>query len=103
MRSALGGLPNLGQHMNLLVWLVLGGALGGLAGLLLGVKDALGLVLYASVGMLGALLGGWFVSPLLGIGTLPGSQFNTPALLVSFIGSAILLATTHSFDHEHLD
>lgn len=86
--------------MNLVIWLILGGAIGGLVGVLMNVKDGLGILLYAIVGMVGAMLGGWFVSPLLGIGTISQSGFNAPALLVSFVGSSILLATMNSFERE---
>lgn len=88
--------------MNLLVWLTLGGLIGGLIGglltILTGIRDVPGLFLYVVVGMVGAMLGGWFISPLLGIGALDESSFSLPALLTSCAGSAILLATMHSFD-----
>jgi uncharacterized membrane protein YeaQ/YmgE (transglycosylase-associated protein family) len=84
--------------MNLLVWLTLGGLIGGLLTLLTGIRDVPGVFLYVVVGMVGAMLGGWFISPLLGIGTLDESSFSLPALLISCAGSAILLATMHSFD-----
>ena len=38
------------------------------------------------------MLGGWPISPLLGLGTINQDTFSLPALLVSFLGSSILLA-----------
>lgn len=84
--------------MNLLVWLTLGALMGGLLTLLTGIRDVPGVFLYVLVGMVGAILGGWFISPLLGIGTLDESSFSLLELLVSFGGSAVLLATLDSFE-----
>lgn len=84
--------------MNLLVWLTLGGLIGGFLTAFTGIRDAPGVFLYVAVGMVGAMLGGWFISPLLGIGSLDERSFSLPALLVSCAGSAILLATMNSFD-----
>ena len=49
------------------------------------------------VGILGAVLGGWLISPLLGVGTINEDNFSLPALLVSFVGAAILLAVVNLF------
>jgi uncharacterized membrane protein YeaQ/YmgE (transglycosylase-associated protein family) len=44
------------------------------------------------VGIVGAMLGGWFISPMVGIGTINQNNFSLPGLLVSFVGAVILLA-----------
>ncbi len=49
------------------------------------------------VGILGAVPGGWPISPLLGVGTINQDNFSLPALLVSFVGAAILLAIVNLF------
>ena len=51
-----------------------------------------GMFLNVVVGIVGAMLGGWFLSPLLGAGTINQNNFSLPALLVSFLGASILLA-----------
>ena len=53
--------------MNFIIWLVVGG-------------------------IIGAVLGGWLISPLVGVGTINQDNFSVPALLVSFVGAIILLA-----------
>jgi len=50
-----------------------------------------GIVLNVVVGIVGAMLAGWFITPLVGIGTINQNNFSLPALLVSFIGAAVLL------------
>jgi uncharacterized membrane protein YeaQ/YmgE (transglycosylase-associated protein family) len=49
------------------------------------------------VGIVGAMLGGWLISPLVGVGTINQNNFSLPAMLVSFVGAAILLAIVNLF------
>jgi uncharacterized membrane protein YeaQ/YmgE (transglycosylase-associated protein family) len=43
------------------------------------------------------MLGGWLISPLLGISTINQNNFSLPGLLVSFLGAVILLAVVNLF------
>ncbi|MCU7369930.1 GlsB/YeaQ/YmgE family stress response membrane protein [Paucibacter sp. O1-1] len=78
--------------MNLIIWLVLGGVIGWLASMLMKTNDQQGIILNVIVGIAGAMLAGWFVSPLVGVGTINQADFSMPALIVSFVGAAALLA-----------
>jgi len=49
-------------------------------------------VLNVVVGVVGAMVGGWLISPLVGAGTINQDNFSLPALVVSFLGASILLA-----------
>jgi uncharacterized membrane protein YeaQ/YmgE (transglycosylase-associated protein family) len=60
-------------------------------------NDQQGIFLNVVVGVVGAMLGGWFISPLIGVGTINQSNLSLPALLVSFLGAAILLAIVNAF------
>jgi uncharacterized membrane protein YeaQ/YmgE (transglycosylase-associated protein family) len=80
------------MRMNLITWLVVGGLIGWLASMLMKTNDQQGIFLNVVVGIVGAMLGGWFISPLLGAGTINQNDFSLPALAVSFVGAAILLA-----------
>jgi uncharacterized membrane protein YeaQ/YmgE (transglycosylase-associated protein family) len=53
------------------------------------------LLLNVVVGIVGAALGGWFLSPLVGVSTINQSNFSAPSLLVSFLGAVILLAVVN--------
>jgi len=55
------------------------------------------MVLNVVVGIVGAMLAGWFISPLVGVGTINQSDFSLPGLVVSFAGAAILLAIVNLF------
>jgi uncharacterized membrane protein YeaQ/YmgE (transglycosylase-associated protein family) len=78
--------------MNFIIWLVVGGVIGWLASLMMKTDGQQGIILNVVVGIVGAMLGGWLISPLLGVGTINQDNFSMPALLVSFLGASILLA-----------
>lgn len=83
--------------MNFIIWLLVGGIIGWLASLLMKTDGQQGIILNVIVGIVGAMLGGWFISPLVGVGTINQDNFSLPALLVSLVGAAILLAIVNLF------
>ncbi|HZV61009.1 MAG TPA: GlsB/YeaQ/YmgE family stress response membrane protein [Methylophilaceae bacterium] len=78
--------------MTFLAWIIIGGILGWLASLVMRTDAQQGLLLNIVVGIVGALLGGWLLAPLLGTGTINQNDFSIGSLLVSFLGAVILLA-----------
>lgn len=83
--------------MNFIIWLVVGGIIGWLASMLMKTDGQQGIILNVVVGIVGAMLGGWLISPLVGVGTINQDSFSLPALVVSFIGAVILLAIVNLF------
>lgn len=83
--------------MNFIIWLIMGGLIGWLASMLMKTNDQQGIFLNVVVGIVGAMLAGWFISPLVGIGTINQDNFSLPSLLVSFLGAAALLAIVNLF------
>jgi uncharacterized membrane protein YeaQ/YmgE (transglycosylase-associated protein family) len=83
--------------MNLIIWLVVGGVIGWLASLLMRTDGQQGILLNIVVGIVGALLAGWFLSPMVGVSTINQGNFSLPALGVSFVGAAVLLAIVNLF------
>jgi uncharacterized membrane protein YeaQ/YmgE (transglycosylase-associated protein family) len=77
--------------MNIIVWLVVGGLIGWLASVLMGTDARQGIILNVAVGIVGAVLGGWLLGPLVGAGSINQGDFSLPGLLVSFLGAVILL------------
>jgi uncharacterized membrane protein YeaQ/YmgE (transglycosylase-associated protein family) len=75
--------------MNIIIWLVVGGLIGWAASTFMRTRE--GILLNVVVGIVGAALGGWFLSPLIGVSTINQSNFSAPSLLVSFLGAVILL------------
>ena len=78
--------------MNFIIWLIVGGVLGWLASIVMKTDGQQGMFLNVVVGVVGAMLGGWLISPLVGVGTINQDNFSLAALLVSFVGAVILLA-----------
>ena len=83
--------------MNLIVWLVVGGIIGWLASLLMKTDGQQGIILNVVVGIVGAMLGGWLISPLVGVSTINQGNLSLQSLVVSFVGAAILLGVVNLF------
>ena len=83
--------------MNFIIWLVVGGLIGWLASILMNPNNKQGMFLNMVVGIVGAMVGGWFISPLVGVATINQDNFSLSALLVSFAGAVILLAFLNFF------
>ena len=78
--------------MNFIIWLIVGGLIGWVASMIMRTDGQQGVILNVVVGIVGAFLGGWFISPLVGVGTINQGAFSVGALVVSLIGAVILLA-----------
>jgi uncharacterized membrane protein YeaQ/YmgE (transglycosylase-associated protein family) len=78
--------------MNFIVWLIVGGLIGWVASIIMKTDAQQGMILNIVVGIVGAFLGGWLISPLIGVGTINQDNFSIPAMLVSLVGAVILLA-----------
>jgi uncharacterized membrane protein YeaQ/YmgE (transglycosylase-associated protein family) len=82
--------------MGILVWLIVGGVVGWLASIIMRTDGQQGILLNVVVGIVGALLAGFVVSPLLGIGTI-NEGISIATFLVSLVGGVILLAIVNLF------
>ncbi len=78
--------------MNMIIWLIMGGIIGWLASIVMKTDANQGILLNIVVGVVGAIVGGWFISPFVGVATINQNNFSLPAMLVSFGGAVILLA-----------
>lgn len=87
---------NGGFTMGILVWLIVGGVVGWLASIIMRTNAQQGIVLNVVVGIVGALLAGFLVSPLLGVGTI-NQGLSAATFLVSLLGAVILLAIVNLF------
>ena len=78
--------------INLITWLVVGGLIGWVASIVMRTDAEQGLFLNVVVGIVGAALAGWVLSPLLGIATINQDAFSAGALVVSLLGAIVLLS-----------
>jgi len=81
--------------MGIILWLVIGGVVGWLASIVMRRDGSQGIILNIVVGIVGALLGGWLISPLVGAGTINSGDLSIAGLFVSFLGAVILLAVVN--------
>ena len=78
--------------MNFIVWLVVGGLIGWVASMVMKTDAQQGVILNIVVGIVGAFLGGWLISPLVGVPSINQNAFSVGAMAVSLVGAIILLA-----------
>jgi uncharacterized membrane protein YeaQ/YmgE (transglycosylase-associated protein family) len=83
--------------INLIVWLIVGGIIGWVASMIMRTDAQQGMFLNVVVGIIGAALGGWLISPLLGMPSINDGSFSVGSLIVSLIGAVILLAIVNLF------
>ncbi len=76
--------------MNILIYLIAGAIVGYVASRIMKTNSSQGLLLDIVVGVVGAFLAGYFISPLLGIGTI-NDAITIPTMLVTLLGSIVLL------------
>lgn len=83
--------------INLIIWLVVGGVIGWLASMVMRTDAQQGVFLNVVVGIVGAAVGGFLLSPLFGAGTINQDSFSAMSLVVSLLGAIILLAIVNLF------
>ncbi len=83
--------------MNFIIWLIVGGLIGWVASMIMRTDAQQGVILNVVVGIIGSMLGGWLIAPLLGTGTVNSNDFSIMGLLSSLIGAVILLAIVNLF------
>lgn len=80
--------------MNLLVYLIVAAVIGWVATEIM--HDRSNLLINIIVAVVGAFLAGYFLSPIFHVGTI-NDAFTLPTMLVTLLGSIILLAIVNFF------
>jgi uncharacterized membrane protein YeaQ/YmgE (transglycosylase-associated protein family) len=83
--------------MNIIILLVVGGVLGWLASLVMRTDGQQGIILNIVVGIVGAILAGFIITPLIGGVPITSGSLSLQSLLVSFLGAVVLLAIVNLF------
>jgi len=83
--------------MNIIIWLVVGGLIGWVASMIMRTDAQQGVVLNVVVGIIGAMIGGWLLAPMVGSGTINQNDFSLSGLLLSLGGAVILLGIVNLF------
>ena len=83
--------------IGFIVWIIVGAILGWIASMIMRTDAQQGTFLNIIVGIVGAVLAGWLLSPLLGTGTINQGDFSIASLVVSLIGAIVLLGIVNLF------
>jgi uncharacterized membrane protein YeaQ/YmgE (transglycosylase-associated protein family) len=83
--------------INFIIWIIAGALIGWVASIIMKTNNRQGLIADIIVGIVGAFVGGYFLSPLFNVSTINEGNFSIPALLVSLGGAVILLAISKLF------
>ena len=75
---------------NVIIYLIAGAIVGYIASRIMRTNSQQGIILDIVVGIVGAFLAGWFLTPIFGIGTI-NDAITLPTMLVSLGGAIILL------------
>ena len=78
--------------MNLLIYLIVAAVIGWVATEIM--HDRSNLLINIIVAVVGAFIAGYFLSPIFHVGTI-NDAFTIPTMLVTLLGSVILLAIVH--------
>ncbi len=80
--------------MNIIIYLIVAAVIGWIATMIM--HDRSNLLINIIVAVVGAFLAGYFISPLLHIGTI-NQAITIPTMLVTLLGAVILLAIVNLF------
>ncbi|HXR90988.1 MAG TPA: GlsB/YeaQ/YmgE family stress response membrane protein [Steroidobacteraceae bacterium] len=83
--------------MNFILWLIVGGIIGWIASMVMRTDAQQGIFLNIIVGIIGALLAGWLITPLVGGSTINQGNFSLSGLVISLLGAIVLLAIVNLF------
>jgi uncharacterized membrane protein YeaQ/YmgE (transglycosylase-associated protein family) len=83
--------------IDFILWIIVGALIGWVASIIMKTNSRQGLIADIIVGIVGAFVGGYFLSPLFNVSTINESTYSIPALLVSLGGAIILLAISKLF------
>src|SRR3546814_13038859 len=86
-----------GKQMHHISVLTVGGIIGLRSIVVLRTDAQKGILLNIVVGIIGSLLGGFLLGPLLGGGNLLSGAFDIMTLIVALLGAIILLAIVNPF------
>lgn len=83
--------------MNIIALLIVGGILGWVASMIMKTDAQQGVFLNIVVGVAGAMLAGFIISPMIGVPSITQAGLSIPTLLVSLVGAVALLAIVNVF------
>lgn len=78
--------------MGIIILFIVGGLIGWVASMIMRTDGQQGIILNVVVGVVGALLAGFIVTPLIGGAPITSGVISIQSVLVSLVGAIVLLA-----------
>lgn len=88
--------------MSIIITLILGGLAGWIASIILNRNEGMGVLLNVVVGIVGAFLANWIISPLLGLPAAELDELSASGFIMSVIGAIVLLALVNLFTRKSI-
>ena len=85
--------------MNLIIYLIAGAIVGYVASRIMRTNSQQDTLMDIVVGVLGAFLAGYFISPLVGVGTI-NDAVTIPTMLVTLLGAVVLIWLFKQFNRS---
>ena len=83
--------------MGFIVLLIVGGIIGWVASMIMRTDGKQGIFLNIVVGIIGALLAGFIITPLIGGAPITSGVISIQSIIVSLVGAIVLLAIINLF------
>ena len=83
--------------MNFILMLIIGGVLGWLASVIMRRDAQQGIILNVVVGIVGALLAGLLITPLMGGAPITSGAFDIRSIVASLVGAIVVLGVVNLF------
>lgn len=87
--------------MGLIIWLTVGGIVGGIASIIMRRDRQQGILLNIVLGITGGFIGGLLLGPMMGAGSI-NDAFTAMSFVVSLIGAVILLLIVNLIARERV-
>ena len=89
--------PVKGTAVGLIILLVVGGLIGWVASMIMRTDGQQGIFLNIVVGIVGAVLAGFLLTPLIGGAPITSGVISIQSVLISLLGAVVLLAIINLF------
>ena len=81
--------------MGIIILLIVGGLIGWVASMIMRTDVQQGIILNIVVGIVGALVAGFLLTPLIGGRPITSGEISIPSIAVSLLGAVVLLAVVN--------
>jgi uncharacterized membrane protein YeaQ/YmgE (transglycosylase-associated protein family) len=86
--------------MNIVMWILAGGALGWAGFRLLGINEQRGTIISIIIGAMGGIIGGQLLAPMMSSSPIVSGDFNVQALFIAAVSASACLAIGNMIENR---